>query len=121
VVEDDPAVRKLCIGALRKQGHRTLEAFDGEMGLAFFQRHQEQIDLVLTDVVMPYSGVEMAEKLLRIAPDMTVLFMTGAPVLSEVTEHVKYCRILEKPFGIERLLRTVQECLRSEGQELFPS
>jgi CheY-like chemotaxis protein len=71
VVDDDAAVRNLSLTLLRRCGFRTLEAFDGESGLSTFLRHQHDVDLVLTDVVMPkVSGPQMVDKILEFNPSV---------------------------------------------------
>jgi CheY-like chemotaxis protein len=78
VVDDDAAVRNLSLTLLRRCGFRTLEAFDGESGLSTFLRHQNDVDLVLTDVVMPkVSGPQMVDKILESNPSVKVVFMSG--------------------------------------------
>ena len=67
VVEDDEQVRRFSLNVLRMHGYRTLEAFDGEMGLATFLRHKHEVDLVLTDIVMPVPGPEMVEKIWKVS------------------------------------------------------
>jgi DNA-binding NtrC family response regulator len=113
VVEDDAAIRSLCLGFLQREGYQTLEAFDGRMGLATFLRHLHEVDLVLTDAVMPHSGVEMAEQILRIGPDVPIIFMSGYPSVSKMLKHLKRCRVLEKPFDLEKLSQMVRESLHA--------
>jgi two-component system cell cycle sensor histidine kinase/response regulator CckA len=117
VVEDESAIRGFCLRVLRKRGYRTLEAFDGKMGLAVFLRHQQEVDLVLTDVVMSHSGVAMAEEILRIRPDVSIIFMTSTMNVSQMPEGLKQCRVLEKPFGVEHLSQAVQDSLRVKRRE----
>jgi len=112
VVEDDDAVRRFSLFVLRKHGFRTLEAFDGETGLAAFLRHKNEVDLVLTDVAMPQrSGPEMAEKLFNIEPAVRVVFMSGMAEFSELPPHLQQLPILYKPFTADRLVNFVRRSL----------
>jgi PleD family two-component response regulator len=73
VVEDEPAVRRLTCRILTRGGYRVLEAADGPRALDTWDAHAGEIDLLLTDVVMPgMSGKELAERL-GIEP----VFMSG--------------------------------------------
>jgi len=117
IVEDDDAVRRFSLFVLRNQGFRTLEAFDGESGLAAFLRHKHEVDLVLTDVVMPQcSGPEMVETLLDVDPSARVVFMSGTPECSELPEHLKKLPMLRKPFTADSLVEFVQQFLHGGGR-----
>jgi CheY-like chemotaxis protein len=78
VVEDDESLRKLITSLLASAGYQVLEAADGAAAVNVAQNYDAQIDLLLTDVLMPVmSGVELSGKLKRIRPDMKVLMMSG--------------------------------------------
>src|SRR5579859_1304021 len=63
LVEDEDGVRKLCSAVLQSNGYTVLEAVDGAAGLALYEKNAAQIDLLLTDVVMPrMNGFELAER-----------------------------------------------------------
>ena len=68
VVEDDEAVRRLTLTVLQARGYRILEAFCGHTGLELFRLLHSEINLVLTDVVMPHSGPEMVNEILKLVP-----------------------------------------------------
>ncbi len=114
VVEDERAVLKLAVRALKQKGYNVLAARDGLEGQTVANAHEGQIHLLLTDVVMPnMSGKEMAEKLLVTRPDLKVLYMSGYTdnaivhhgVLDESTHFV------QKPFGVDALVQKVREVL----------
>jgi signal transduction histidine kinase len=78
VVEDEDAVRWTAVLALRRAGHRVLDAPDGPAALAIARTHEGPIDLLLTDVVMPgMNGREVAEQVRRLRPGVQVLFVSG--------------------------------------------
>jgi PAS domain S-box-containing protein len=80
VIEDDPALRAAAARLLTKVGYRVLTAADGVEGLSLFRSRASEVDLVLTDVVMPrLGGLELYQALRRERPDIRVLFTSGYP------------------------------------------
>jgi signal transduction histidine kinase/CheY-like chemotaxis protein len=78
VVEDDAEVRAYVVETLQRLGYHVLEAAEGEGALALMNRHERNIDLLLTDVVMPgMNGRKLAEDAKRRQPKLRILFMTG--------------------------------------------
>jgi PAS domain S-box-containing protein len=78
LVEDEPAVRRLARRALEAQGFHILEAASGAEALAIAGAHGPELDMLLTDVVMPQmSGVELAGRLTANDPSLRVLYMSG--------------------------------------------
>jgi signal transduction histidine kinase/CheY-like chemotaxis protein len=115
VVEDEPGVREIAVAILRSLGYRVLEAPDGDEGLRVFGSHAAEIDLLLTDVVLPgkVRGREMAERITAIRPAVKVLFMSGYTENS-IVHHGRLddgVRLLGKPFKREQLARKVAEVL----------
>ena len=63
---------------LRSEGYNVIEAVDQTHAIDFCGRSNEQVDLVLTDVVMPnMSGPELADRLRVLRPEIKVIFMCG--------------------------------------------
>jgi two-component system, cell cycle sensor histidine kinase and response regulator CckA len=107
VVEDEDAVRRLTCRILSRQGYRVLEAPDGQHALNAWGRHGDEIDLLLTDVVMPgMSGKELAEEI-GIEP----VFMSGYTDDVVLRHGVEGLRLVEKPFNAETLLSAVRSAL----------
>ena len=80
VVEDDDDVRAHTVDLLRELGYRVLEAYDGESALRLLARPDQDVQLILTDVVMPsMSGWELADAARGIFPGMRILFTSGYP------------------------------------------
>jgi two-component system cell cycle sensor histidine kinase/response regulator CckA len=78
LVEDEPGVRQLATRILDKAGYRVLEAANGEDAERIFAQYAQQIDLVVTDVVMPgCGGPELLSRLQVSAPELRVLYMSG--------------------------------------------
>ena len=113
VVEDEDALRGLARESLKLHGYQVLEASNGVQALELFGRYGKNIDLTITDVVMPQmSGVELVERLQQAAPQMRVLFMSG---YSDRVDEIAKSNIplLQKPFSPEQLLQAVAEMLRN--------
>ena len=115
VVEDEAGVREIAVAVLRSLGYRVLEASDGDEGLLVFGAHAADIDMLLTDVVLPgkVRGRELAERITSIRPEVKVLFMSGYTENS-IVHHGRLddgVQLLGKPFKREQLARKVAEVL----------
>ncbi len=102
MVEDDDAVRRFVRKTLEAEGYRVLEAANGSDALGLLDRHQDSVDLVLTDVVMPgMSGRALADQVRRRLPGVKVLYMSGYPSTVIAGQGVldPGIHFLEKPFS----------------------
>jgi CheY-like chemotaxis protein len=78
VVEDDDLVRRTAIRILGDQGYKVLEARNGKEALEICRLRSDEIDLMITDVVMPkMSGGELARLVNDEYPGIKILFMSG--------------------------------------------
>ncbi|MEM7354193.1 MAG: ATP-binding protein [Acidobacteriota bacterium] len=116
IVEDESAVRNLLRQFLTTQGYRVHTARDGVQGWRLFERRHGEIDLLLTDIVMPrMGGQELAQKMRDMRPDLCVLYMSGysekQPALLEQIEGSQETSFLQKPFTIETLANALRELL----------
>lgn len=114
VVEDEDAVRKLVRVALEGQGYRVLAASNAKEGLAQLLAHPNEVDLLLTDVIMPEtSGSELAATLRRTEPKLRVLFMSGYTndALDRHGLEGTVDQFIQKPFSPLSLARRVREIL----------
>jgi signal transduction histidine kinase/ActR/RegA family two-component response regulator len=113
VVEDEAAVRRAVQRNLERLGYRVIAAHDGEDALRT-AAGLEGIDLLLTDVVMPgMDGPTLACRLRESWPALPVLFVTGYSAdRLERTGAVGPCdRVLEKPYQLAELTRTIRQML----------
>jgi PAS domain S-box-containing protein len=117
VVEDELSVRKFVKRLLVSHGYRVETAGSGPEALRLFEAQGGQIDLLLTDIVMPggMSGVELGRALLVRKPELKVLYMSGyAGELQTGDQPLREgLNFLQKPFTPELLLSCVQRCLQS--------
>jgi two-component system, cell cycle sensor histidine kinase and response regulator CckA len=107
VVEDEEAVRRLTCRILTREGYTVLEASDGPRAIDTWDEHGGEIDLLLTDVVMPgMSGKELAERL-GIEP----VFMSGYTD-DVISRHgMDGVRLVQKPFDAQTLLGAIRSAL----------
>jgi signal transduction histidine kinase len=123
VVEDEEMVRTLVCDTLREFGYDILEAPGGEEAVAVSLRHEETIDLLITDVVMPrMNGLELARRIKASRPGIPVLFMSGYS--EEGVMHLGVIgpgeAFLQKPITPSRLSAKVREVL-SEREAVSPA
>jgi two-component system cell cycle sensor histidine kinase/response regulator CckA len=114
LVEDDASVRILLRDALRKLGYRVVEAKQGLEACLLASQELDQLDLLLTDMVMPgMGGRELAQHLMTIKPDLRILFMSGfTDDVGILAGHEQGTSgFLQKPFTPELLARTVRKIL----------
>lgn len=114
LVEDEEAVRRLVQRILSQQGYNLLEACDGEDALQVFAQHQETVDLLVTDVVMPkMNGPELVRRLKILRPEIKVLYISGHPERATDLEAElgRGACLLYKPFKHENLLTNVRSLL----------
>jgi PAS domain S-box-containing protein len=114
LVEDEDAVRALVRNVLKERGYRVMEASRGQDALDLAEQYWGQIDLLVTDVVMPQmNGRELARRLANVHPHIKVLYISG------YTDNAAWYQdgldsgaaFLQKPFSPEALAHKVREVL----------
>jgi two-component system, cell cycle sensor histidine kinase and response regulator CckA len=111
VVDDEDSVRSLACLCLKECGYRVFEAASGQEALQVWSRHQDQIALLLTDLVMPngLDGFALAARLQGEKPSLKVIYSSGysasVPDRVELREGINY---LPKPYEPARLAAMVQ-------------
>lgn len=114
LVEDEAPVRAFASRALRLKGHTVLEAGTAEEALSLLQDPRLQIDIFVTDVVMPgMDGPTWVMQAMETRPDVRVVFVSGysEDCLSEAQGQVPNSIFLPKPFSLSELTSTVQSQL----------
>lgn len=117
LVEDEEIVRTLSREILESCGYRVIEAAGGAEALEICEKENLQIDLLLTDVVMPQmNGRELWQKLAGQSPQLKVLFTSGYTDDMVVRNGIKNdeTNFLQKPFSIDLLMRKVREILDTD-------
>jgi PAS domain S-box-containing protein len=113
LVEDEDGVRNLTARILTRAGYRVLSASTPSRACALFEEHAADINLLLTDIVMPeMHGPALAQRLVARRPDLRVLFVSGysdaIPATATASSKMGF---LAKPFPSARLVTTVAELL----------
>jgi len=116
-IEDDPAIRRGIVDALRFAGYDTVEASDGEAGLEMALRGQ--FDLLLLDLVLPRrDGLEILQEVRRQRPTLPVIILTAR---GEEADRVRGLSdgaddYVVKPFSVKELLARVEAVMRRSPQ-----
>lgn len=112
-IEDDPAIRRGIVDALRYAGYATIEAADGLRGME--EATARQYDLLLLDLVLPgRDGLEILREVRRLRPTMPVIILTAR---GEEADRVRGLHdgaddYIVKPFSVKELLARVEAVLR---------
>jgi CheY-like chemotaxis protein len=115
LVEDGESVRRLASRILTRAGHTVIEAANGREALEVAARHEGEIDLILTDVVMPeLNGRELVDRIRESRPGIRALYMSGYTDDEIVRRGLlsSDMAFIEKPFTSARLLERVQGVLQ---------
>jgi two-component system cell cycle sensor histidine kinase/response regulator CckA len=115
VAEDEEGVRGVVTRILSRNGYTVLPAPSGSKALDIFNRQTDEIDVVLTDVIMPgMSGKELADRVEELRPGTPILYMSGYEdrTISQrgVLKGKGYVR---KPFTATELLREIERALEA--------
>ena len=119
LVEDEPLVRRVTCEVLQSAGYRVLKAKNSAEAVRMFLQHEEEIDLLLTDEVLPgRSGHELARDLRAIGADIQIIFTSGYPASSVQgdSHHEVGVFYLPKPYAVQSLIAKVRQALEQKCQ-----
>ena len=115
LVEDEKGLRKVVCKLLQRYGYTITQASNGDEALETIAKSgQGEIDLLITDVIMPgMGGKDLSEKLHDKYPELKVLYISGYTDNSIVHNGVLEERVafLQKPFSVQNLTQKVREVL----------
>lgn len=116
IVEDEDMVRHVTAKMLEHLGYTVLQADTYQVALSISEDTEQEIDLLLTDVIMPtMTGKELFARIKTIRPDIKVLFMSGytADVIAQRAVLEDDMHFMQKPFEIHTLESKVREVIKS--------
>jgi two-component system, cell cycle sensor histidine kinase and response regulator CckA len=121
VAEDQPDLRWMICQFLQQLGYSVLEAKDGGDAVALAEQYKGNIDVLLTDVVMPHiRGSEVAHRLSASRPDMKVIFMSGYTEgefdVLPGENLAPGTTLLQKPFELDSLAVKIREVLEARSR-----
>jgi len=114
VVEDEPLILRMTMRVLGELGYTVLTASDGYEALEVLKHHAGDVQLLITDVVMPkMSGRELAARVTALRPDIRVLYSSGytADAMGEDGVLGEGINFLAKPYAPSRLADAVRDVL----------
>jgi two-component system cell cycle sensor histidine kinase/response regulator CckA len=115
LVEDEDAVRSFAARALGQRGYHVLQATTGAEALEMFTSHGGEVDLVVSDVVMPeMDGPTLMKHLRSERPDLKIIFISGYAedaFRKNLSENEDFM-FLQKPFDLKQLAAAVKAALQ---------
>jgi DNA-binding response OmpR family regulator len=119
LVEDEESLRGVVAYVLAKEfGYNLLDAGSGEDALRLVESYSGNIDLLLTDVLLPgISGSELAGKMLSLHPNLKIIYVSGYPYLEPHGVLGSSIVFLQKPFSIKALEAKLREVLDRDEEE----
>jgi CheY-like chemotaxis protein len=114
VVDDEAAVRELAKNVLETFGYRALVASDGAEAMAIYAERRDEIQLVVTDLMMPVmDGPATIRALQRLNPQIKIIAVSGLAGNGRMLEaaHAGVKSFLPKPYTADRLLKAIAEIL----------
>ena len=122
VVDDEPGVRHLACAMLRRSGYTVVEASGGVEAERIAAEYTDDIDVLLTDIVMPgMRGPELATRLRSVRPMLRVVYMSGFPDTEPLADVERgEAAFLAKPFLRAALLGAIAPAANREGRVARP-
>jgi len=117
VVDDEPMVRQVTRQILERFGYRVLEAADGALAVALYAERAADIDVILTDLMMPImDGPAAIHVFLRINPEARIIAASGFDRQGRgpAAVHPRVKVFLQKPFTAQTLLAAVRDVMRGD-------
>jgi PAS domain S-box-containing protein len=123
VVDDEPNIRDITRKMLEKSGYLVLTANEGTAAIALYAQRQAEIQVVLTDMMMPVMDGPATVRVLRgMNPQVKIIAASGVaskPKLAEIAD-LPVQAYLQKPFASRNLLVTLDQVLRGEQTHCQP-
>jgi len=120
LVEDQSDILQLCRTMLEQQGYTVLTASTPQEAIELAWKKRENIDLLVTDVIMPeMNGSDLFKTIEPICPRLHVLYMSGftADYIGKHLAGDKQANFIEKPFSLRALTTIVHDILKKQPEE----
>ncbi len=114
LVEDEEAVRGLVSQLLTMKGYRVLEASNPGEALLIYEKQKDEIDLLISDIVMPHmDGHLLSTRLRAMNPALKIILMSGYPAqtLRDKIDEISNLPLIQKPFDANHFMYKVREVL----------
>ncbi len=125
VVEDEPSVRTIMKQLLVHSGCRVIEAGDAREGYAKWTLHKAEVDLLITDIVMPggITGHDLARQLLLEVPTLKVIYCSGysADLFQQGSDLLPGRNFLPKPYDAASVYKMIQTITKDKAPEGLPA
>jgi len=118
LIEDEEPLRLFLEAAFVAHGYAVKSAADGYEGLALYEQHRDNIDVVITDMGLPkLSGQEVLRNILEIDPEARIILMSGYvdPELQSKLYVLGAKAFIPKPFRPDEVLAKIREILDLPG------
>jgi DNA-binding response OmpR family regulator len=120
IVDDEEMLVELLHRLVTRHGFTALSALSGTEALGVFEANRGQIDLVITDLMMPdMDGKQLAQELLRRDPTIRILISTGYSEPTDITYLLEAGArgVVMKPYQADRLFKAIDAALSDEPRE----
>ena len=115
LAEDEDPLREMIADLLTSQGYKVLTARSGRHALEVWETAKHEIDLLVTDIIMPEGilGTELAERLLAQKPDLKVIFTSGysPDIAGKDISLMEGINFISKPYSIGKMSQLIRQCL----------
>jgi len=116
-VDDEEIILRVGERLLTKLGYTVLTANGGKEAIQIYEKHQEKIDLVILDMIMPgMGGGETYDTMKELHPPIKVLLSSGYSIDGQATEILKRgCNgFIQKPFTLAQISNAIREVVEKE-------
>jgi nitrogen-specific signal transduction histidine kinase/FixJ family two-component response regulator len=124
LVDDEVAILEITRETLESFRYTVSTAKNGEEGLAVYHARAGEIDVVVTDMMMPVmDGYRMIQEIYAVNPRVRIICTSGLGKLNDIgpAEQAQICAVLQKPFSTEKLLRIIRKVIDEDQVALSPS
>jgi len=109
IADDEAALRHAIVEILRSSGYKVLEAESSTQALEMARQHRGQLDILLTDIVMPgLRGPELARRVAKVHPEVQIVYMSGYAEGLPEAQLPANSTFLQKPFRFATLLEQLK-------------